>query len=299
MKALVSIRGTRLYVEDYNPSNSEVLLYLHGGPAASCIDFGYQQAELLSKHMRVVMFDQRGVLRSDPIHETELFGLLEIVKDCEALRSELGIDQWTVLGHSFGGMVAFKYATLYPNSVKKVMFEAPCFDIESSMKSLIREALNIFQSIEHIEGIEACNKYLNGSYTARDLWHAWGSIIQLLGDHKDHVYFYGIDPSKYNDMVDSLVPSDDLWSRNQIHVNRLEDEGELFKSLIPELHQLSQPSLLMTGLHDPVCCEEQILAFKQNVKDHSVVIFDRSAHLPRIEEPDKYADEVLKFVVGE
>lgn len=167
------------------------------------------------------------------------------------------------------------------------------------MKSLITEALKFFQSIEHIEGFQECNKYLNGTYTGRDLWHAWGSIGQLLGDHKDHIYFYGIHPRTYNEIIDGLVPSNDLWSRSQQHVKKLEDEGAFFMSLVPELYKLSQPSLLITGIYDPVCCDEQQLAFKQKVKDGSIVIFNRSAHFPRIEEPHKYTYEVVKFILGE
>lgn len=70
----------------------------------------------------------------------------------------------------------------------------------------------------------------------------------------------------------------------------------IYVSLVPKLPNLSQQSLLITGQFDPVCCEEQQLAFKQKVKNSSVVIFERSGHFPRIEEPDKYTSEVIKFI---
>lgn len=285
-----------MYVEDYNSKNDEVLLYLHGGPGASCMDFSYWQAEQLSAHMRVICFDQRGVLRSDPLKEDESFGLLDLVADCEALRTKLGVKNWTVLGHSFGGILAFHYALLYPAAVNKVIFEAPTFDIGSSSKALIAKAMDLFRSIEHDEGVQACEEILDGAYTGEEMWVVWGRIGQLLGDHKDRLYFHNIEPRTYNEIIDRIVPSDDLWNKNQLHAKKLDEEGAYFKSLIPDFHLLQQPALLLAGLHDPICCEEQRLAFEQKVKDNRVVIFERSAHFPRIEEPIKYRDEVLKFI---
>ncbi|CAM3336063.1 hypothetical protein PALA111701_03835 [Paenibacillus lactis] len=38
-KGLIAVRGTRLYVEMSGGLKDAALLYLHGGPGASCIDF--------------------------------------------------------------------------------------------------------------------------------------------------------------------------------------------------------------------------------------------------------------------
>ncbi|QJD83251.1 hypothetical protein [Cohnella herbarum] len=65
--SLFSIRGTRLFVEQYN-----------------------EECEW-------------GVLRSDPILTDEPFGLNEIIKDLEELRIQLVISKWKLLVHSFGG----------------------------------------------------------------------------------------------------------------------------------------------------------------------------------------------------
>lgn len=119
-----------LYVEHLGQAHQEALLYLHGGPGASCLDFSVYQAKELSKRIRVISMDQRGVLRSDPIEEDEPFGLDDLIRDCEALRQMLGITQWSVLGHSFGGYVALAYAFEHLEAVKKVMYEAPSFDLK-------------------------------------------------------------------------------------------------------------------------------------------------------------------------
>lgn len=298
MHSLINIRGTQLYVEDFNESCEEVLLYLHGGPGASCVDFCYWQAEVLSKDIRVIAVDQRGVLRSDQIQEEEKFGIADIIEDCEALRTHLGIGKWNVLGHSFGGYLALMYALHYPDSVKKVIFETPSFDTMKSIRSLISRALIHFQEINNKLGISECMKYLDSS-SGSELWDAWESIIQLLGNDKDLIYFHDIDPDYYNEIVDQLVEDSELWAKNQQHMSKLQSEGRFFEDLTPQLANLTRPSLLITGKFDPVCCAQQQEAYKTLVSNHNIIQFENSSHMPRIEEPERYTKEVLSFINNE
>jgi proline iminopeptidase len=44
--------------------------------------------------------------------------------DIESLRKHLKIEKWNILGHSFGGMLASYYATVYPNSIDKLILSS-------------------------------------------------------------------------------------------------------------------------------------------------------------------------------
>ena len=70
---LIHIFSHKIYYEIYGAEHSDTLLYLHGGPGASCLDF-VNQAKALSRKMRIIIFDQFGVLRSDAIAEDEEIG---------------------------------------------------------------------------------------------------------------------------------------------------------------------------------------------------------------------------------
>lgn len=59
-----TIGGKKIWYEIYGAEHSDALLYLHGGPGASCLDFE-KQAKALGQKIEVVVFDQLGVLRSD------------------------------------------------------------------------------------------------------------------------------------------------------------------------------------------------------------------------------------------
>ncbi|MEK3779390.1 alpha/beta fold hydrolase [Paenibacillus sp. FSL R5-0810] len=297
-RGLIAVRGTRLYVELSGGSKDAALLYLHGGPGASCVDFCWHQAGVLSSHMTVVALDQRGVLRSDPISEDERFGLGDIIKDCEALRVKLGIAKWTLLGHSFGAIVAFRYAVHYPQSVNKVIFEGPCFDASASMRSLIAKAQGMYRALDHVEEADLCRSYLACSHTSLKLWQAWGRIGQGLGAKRDNIYFHGMDPDDYNSKMDRHITDASMWAKNRVHAAKLEAEGKFLDSLIPELFKLSQPSLLIAGRFDPVCCETQQQAYMETVKGGRMVVLEGSGHFPRLEEPERYAQEVIQFVLG-
>ncbi|MBP2898879.1 alpha/beta hydrolase [Escherichia coli] len=294
--SLFSIRGTRIYVEDYNPECEEVLLYLHGGPGASCVDFCLFQAKALSASLRVIAIDQRGVLRSDPIGTNERFGINDLIDDLEDVRVHLNISRWTVLGHSFGGYLAVRYALDYPDSVKKIVFETPCFDVLRATKSIISTARIYCIKNQRSQGIELCNYYLNKDHSAKVMWNALGEVFQALGEDKDILYVHGITPQHYNEMIDSKISSNHMWDKNIIHNQKLQDKGEFFENLIPRLSEISQPTVLFTGAYDPVCCIEQQKGYLDHIKNGTIINFERSAHFPRLEEPEKYTTEVLKFI---
>ena len=105
----IKISDKDIYYEIHGENNGNTLVYFHGGPGASCLDFT-AQAKALGSKLKVVVFDQYGVLRSEGIKEDEAYGMDIQVEMIEEMRQKLGIDKWSVLGHSYGGMLACLYA---------------------------------------------------------------------------------------------------------------------------------------------------------------------------------------------
>ena len=94
------------------------------------------------------MIDQRGVCRSEEITEDEAFGLNDLIEDCEELRKSLQIEKWSIIGHSFGGYVALLYASIYPSSIEKIIFEGPTFDFALTSKALLQKTADLLKSME-------------------------------------------------------------------------------------------------------------------------------------------------------
>jgi pimeloyl-ACP methyl ester carboxylesterase len=113
------------------------LLFLQGGP-------GFEAARPTSpptgwmkraiEDYRVLLLDQRGTGRSTPVGahlpgdtpdaQAEYlthFRADSIVRDAEAIRHELGVDRWSVLGQSFGGFTSMTYLSIAPDGLKEAL----------------------------------------------------------------------------------------------------------------------------------------------------------------------------------
>jgi proline iminopeptidase len=95
-----------------------VLVAIHGGPGNSS-DYMVSLEELQSDEIAVVTYDQRGTGRSSK--PSEGYDLIRYVEDLEAVREAAGSDKVHLLGHSWGGIVAMRYATVHPQRVKSII----------------------------------------------------------------------------------------------------------------------------------------------------------------------------------
>jgi pimeloyl-ACP methyl ester carboxylesterase len=79
---------------------------------------------------RLLMLDQRGTGRSTPVGDVPgtpqeqadylaHFRADSIVRDAELLREALGVDRWSVLGQSFGGMCVTTYLSFAPDGLRE------------------------------------------------------------------------------------------------------------------------------------------------------------------------------------
>lgn len=80
---------------------------LHGGPGAGCGDGMTQFFDL--NRWQVIMFDQRGAMRSEPFGCMEENTPQHSIQDMEKLREHLGIEKWLVFGGSWGSSLALLY----------------------------------------------------------------------------------------------------------------------------------------------------------------------------------------------
>ncbi len=109
------------------------LVFLQGGPGFEATRPTSPPSGWIKRAIeeyRVLLVDQRGTGRSTPVGPVipgstaedqaaylTHFRADSIVQDCEAIRRELGIDRWTVLGQSFGGFSALTYLSFAPEGL--------------------------------------------------------------------------------------------------------------------------------------------------------------------------------------
>ena len=97
-----------------NPTGKPVV-FLHGGPGSGCSPTQRRFFDPVT--YRIILIDQRGCGRSQPLGETRQNTTDDLVSDIEAVRLALNIDQWLVFGGSWGSTLALCYAVTYPQYV--------------------------------------------------------------------------------------------------------------------------------------------------------------------------------------
>ena len=110
----VSALHTLVYEEVGNPEGRPAL-FLHGGPGVGILP-DYRRFFDPALY-RVVLPDQRGAGRSTPNAEIRDNTTWDLVEDLERLRRHLGIEDWVVMGGSWGSTLALCYAIEHPTSV--------------------------------------------------------------------------------------------------------------------------------------------------------------------------------------
>ncbi len=118
-----------------NGSNADKpwLVYLQGGPGFPSPrpngHSGWLKRAL--QNYRVLLLDQRGTGHSSVITHQTLAALTpneqaeylshfradNIVRDAETIRQQMGVEQWAILGQSYGGFCSLTYLSLFPNSL--------------------------------------------------------------------------------------------------------------------------------------------------------------------------------------
>ena len=99
------------------------VVVLHGGPGAQH-DYLLPQFDGLATGRRLRYYDQRGGGQS-PVSRGVPVGWREQVADLDGLIGHWGLEPVTILGYSWGGLLALLYATEHPDRVERLALASP------------------------------------------------------------------------------------------------------------------------------------------------------------------------------
>ena len=145
------------------------VLLLHGGPGADHQYFEAMDSFLPAAGIEYYYYDQLGSTNSDqPADMTPFLSIKHYVEEVEQVRQALGLDKdnFCLLGHSWGGILAMEYALKYPQHLK-------CLVISNMMSSI--PAYNAYAhkvlmpqmdpaALREILALEAAKKYDDPRY---------------------------------------------------------------------------------------------------------------------------------------
>ncbi len=122
---MLKVGDVRLHVVQVGPMDGKPVILLHGFP-----DFwaGWEKqiAPLAAAGCRLIFPDQRGYNLSDKLPGLSAYRLDVLAKDAAGLMDALGYERAAVVGHDWGGVVAWATAVLYPRRVERLaVLDAP------------------------------------------------------------------------------------------------------------------------------------------------------------------------------
>jgi len=144
------------------------LLLLHGGPAATHEYFEAFDSFLPAAGIEYYYYDQLGSFYSDHPDDDSLYELPRFTEEVEQVRQALGLDRdnFYLLGHSWGGILATEYALKYQQHLKGLIIS----NMMSSIPAYVEYANNVLMPamdqavLAEVKALEAEKDYKNPRY---------------------------------------------------------------------------------------------------------------------------------------
>jgi proline iminopeptidase len=264
-------------------AGDEVLFCLNGGPGLPSDDIRDSHSRLAGDRYRVVCYDQLGCGASDWPDDNSLWTLERYVEEVEIVRTVLGLGKVHLLGHSWGSMMAIEYALSYPDAFRTLILADGA------------------ASIPHVAGeLERLRGALGSETVAMMLRHeAEGTF-----DHPEYkgavdilMYRHVCRLQAWPEAVLRSVSNMNMAPYRAIQgANEFCFAGNLRDwNRVDQLHRITQPALVMCGLHDvltPACSR----LIHQALPDSRIAVFPNSSHLPFWEEPEAYFAVLQSFL---
>lgn len=259
------------------------LIVLHGGPGSS--SYSMQTLHELSQDRTVVFYDQLGCGLSDRPNDVSLWKKERFVLELETLRKHLGFDEISLLGQSWGTMLAVLYTLQYPKKVKSLALSGPFFSSKKWIEDTNKLKLTLPTNIQKIIDENEKNK----TYDSKEYEKA---TLEFYKKYFCRIYPY---PKPIRDGRKLKMSGDRvyniMWGPTEFHCT-----GNLKNvDLTDKLKDIKIPVLLMCGKFD-MATPETTKFYMNQFPNGQMEIFNKSAHLMFLEEKEKYIKTVRKFL---
>lgn len=295
-----------------NGAEKVFLITLHGGPGGIGLGFRGTAFSEIEEQYAVVYFDQRGSGMSQGSYSKDEISIDIMAEDVLALvkvmQRKYGSDsRFFLLGHSWGGTLGS--ATLLkdqndfkgwievdgannPAGLYNQYIET--FTATANMQIALGNSIDFWESVlgfvSEVDPVSNKDDFLELNNKAFDI------DDQFIDDGFIDTPDIGPEGDNSNFQYNILTA---LWNNGQI-ARILVDEQCLFETtdFSKQLSEVEIPSLFISGQYDmivPTVSAE--IAFENIGSDiKELLIFDRSGHAPMFSEPERFAEEVLRFM---
>ncbi|HKZ33505.1 MAG TPA: proline iminopeptidase-family hydrolase [Vicinamibacteria bacterium] len=263
------------------------LLLLHGGPGATHEYFEALERFVGAEGIELIYYDQLGSAYSDQPKDESLWTTERFVDEVEQVRQALGLtqDDFYLLGHSWGGILAAEYALAHQQQLKGLVIS----NMMMSIPDYNRYASDVLAKgmdpgvVKEIKDLEKKGEYESPRYMELLLPHFYAKHICRLEEWPDavtrsfgklnkQVYVLMQGPSEFG-----LTGRLEKWDRKA------------------DLGAITVPTLVIGATHDTMDPEHMRWVSTQ-VKHGSFLLCPEGSHMAMWDDQRSYAAGLVRFL---
>jgi proline iminopeptidase len=158
----------KVWTKRFGNNPQQKVLLLNGGPGATHEYFECFENFLPAASVEFIYYDQLGCGNSDNPNDTSFWDLNRYVSEVEQVRTALGLnkDNFVLLGHSWGGILAMEYALTHQENLKALVISnmmSSCPDYGKYAQDVLAKQLDP-KVLDTIRQIEASKDFSNPKY---------------------------------------------------------------------------------------------------------------------------------------
>ena len=274
----ISVPGGNVWFKRVGAGAGLPLLAVHGGPGLPHNYIG--SLARLADEREVIFWDQLGCGNSQRPSNTALWTMERSVAEMDAVVHGLGLDRFHVFGNSWGGMLLQQYALDAPSG-------AVSLTISNSTPSIPRFAANVVRLKADLDA---------ATQAAIDRHEASGTTdsaeYQAAIRTWNETYLCRIRPwpkeleEAFRNMGTEIFET--MFGPSDFRIVGTIRNWDVFERLA----EITVPTLLLAGRFDE-CSPEDMRAMHHRMAGSRFELFESSAHMPFIEQPDRF-DQVMR-----
>ena len=267
------------------------ILLLHGGPGMTHEYFECFDGYLPQAGIEYIYYDQLGSFYSDQPSDTSLWTKERFVEEVEQVRQALGLnaENFYLLGHSWGGILAMEYALKYPENLKGIIISNMMASIPA-YNAYAKEVLgpqldpDVYNEIQEMEANE---DFENPRY------------MELLMEHHYTAHVLRSPMEQWPDPV--MRALNHLNPEIYVRMQGYSEFGITGKATLKEwdrtddLATMTVPALVIAGTHDtmdPAHMEWMSTEFPNG----RLLLCPEGSHLSMYDDQTTYMNGVIRFV---
>ena len=266
------------------------LLALHGGPGGNH-EYWEDAAEQLKKqglNVQVTMYDQLGSLYSDqpdfsdPEIANKYLTYEYFLDEVDEVREKLGLDNFYLIGQSWGGLLVQEYAVKYGQHLKGAIISSMVDEIDEYVDRVneLREKTLSPEAVAFMKECEAKNDYSNPKYQ---------EYVQVMNEQ----YVDRKQPSKLyhlKDLGGTAVYNVFQGDNEFVITGKLKDWH--FRD---KLKNIKAPTLITFGEHETMPIETA-KTMNSLIPNSQLVTTPDGGHHHMVDNPDVYYKHLADFI---